>query len=117
MRFKTDENLPDEAAELLLTAGHDAITVVAQQMGGGPDPALARVCVAEGRILVTLDLDFADIRVYAPSDHSGFIVLRPATQAKARVLTLLREVLARLPGGGLSGQLWVVDEAGIRIRQ
>jgi predicted nuclease of predicted toxin-antitoxin system len=117
MRFKIDENLPDEASELLSQSGHDAITVLAQRMGGGSDPTLARVCAAEGRTLVTLDLDFADIRVYPPAEYSGFIVLRPLSQAKEHVLALLREVTARLPADGLTGQLWVADETGVRIRR
>jgi hypothetical protein len=34
MRFKTDENLPEEFAEILRTAGWDALSVVEQQLGG-----------------------------------------------------------------------------------
>ena len=37
MRFKTDENLPQESIDLLTQAKHDAVTVVDQQMGGGPN--------------------------------------------------------------------------------
>lgn len=35
------------------------------------------MCVKEGRILLTLDLDFADIRVYPPQALPGLVVLRP----------------------------------------
>jgi hypothetical protein len=34
LRFKVDENLPTEVAELLTNAGHDAITVPEQRPGG-----------------------------------------------------------------------------------
>jgi len=34
MRFKVDENLPEELAQLLRNAGWDATTVVEQQLGG-----------------------------------------------------------------------------------
>lgn len=33
MRFKVDENLPVEAAEVLRQAGHEAATVLEQQHG------------------------------------------------------------------------------------
>jgi predicted nuclease of predicted toxin-antitoxin system len=33
MKFKTDENLPIQAAELLRDAGYDALTVLEQGMG------------------------------------------------------------------------------------
>jgi Domain of unknown function (DUF5615) len=36
MRFKIDENLPIEVAELLRAAGHDALTVLDQNLGAGP---------------------------------------------------------------------------------
>jgi hypothetical protein len=92
------------------------VTVIAQRMGGGSDPALAMVCKSEGRALVTLDLDFADIRTYPPAEYPGFVVLRPTSQAQSRVLGLLRLVIDRLASEDLIGNLWVVDEAGIRIR-
>jgi len=34
LKFKVDENLPTEAAELLAGAGHDAVTVRDQRMVG-----------------------------------------------------------------------------------
>jgi predicted nuclease of predicted toxin-antitoxin system len=68
-KFKVDENLPVDVVELLSLAGHDAVSVLDQQLGGRPDPLLASVCQHEGRALVTLDLDFADIRTYPPSSY------------------------------------------------
>ncbi len=116
MRFKIDENLPQESAEIFIQASHDALTVIDQAMGGGPDSKLAQVCKLEGRALVTLDLDFANIWRYPPAEYSGLVVLRPNIQAKSHVLKLLRSAVNRLASETLSGTLWIVDEAGIRIR-
>jgi predicted nuclease of predicted toxin-antitoxin system len=80
MRFKTDENLPAEIAEFLRQRGHDALSVGEQGLAGVPDPAVAAVCQAEKRAIVTLDLDFSDIRRYPPEHYSGIIVLRPVLQ-------------------------------------
>lgn len=77
MRFKTDENLPAEIVTLLCDHGHDAISVVEQQLAGAPDNVVAKVCQSEQRVLVTLDLDFADIRAYPPDEYSGIIVCSP----------------------------------------
>jgi len=55
MRFKIDEILPDEAAESLRNAGHDALTIYDQQMVGDPDPQVAVICQSEQRAIVTLD--------------------------------------------------------------
>jgi predicted nuclease of predicted toxin-antitoxin system len=60
-RFKLDENLPRDAQALLLAAGHDAHTVNDRRLAGRPDSKIFDVCLNEDRVLVTLDLDFADI--------------------------------------------------------
>lgn len=75
-KFKVDENLPRGVVELLAAAGHDAMSVQNQRLGGRPDSEIANACREEERALVTLDLDFADIRAFPPSDFGGIIVLR-----------------------------------------
>jgi predicted nuclease of predicted toxin-antitoxin system len=37
MKFKIDENLPVEAAELIRNEGYDAVTVWDQNLGGAAD--------------------------------------------------------------------------------
>lgn len=115
--FKFNENLPGEAAEMFRQAGYDALGVLDQRMGGHTDRRLAEVCKAEGRALVTLDLDFADIRVYPPLDYAGIIVLRPHRQDKPHVLWLLRRLLTSFKMEPLAGTLWIVDEATIRVHE
>ncbi len=117
MRFKIDENLPMLAVEMLRKAGHDALTVHEQQMGGEPDPRLAAVCLAEERALLTLDLDFSDIRTYPPEDYAGIIVLRPRTQGQESVLRLLEGLVMLLRTERLSGNLWILHEFSRRIRE
>jgi predicted nuclease of predicted toxin-antitoxin system len=116
MQFKLDENLPVDAAQLLINAGHDALTVLDQNMGGRPDPDVAEVCQREGRALITLDLDFSDIRTYPPANYSGIIVLRPRLQDKTSVLSLIARLLSTLAVEPLDKHLWTVDETSIRIR-
>jgi predicted nuclease of predicted toxin-antitoxin system len=77
---------------------------------------VASVCQQEGRILVTLDLDFADIRTYPPADYSGIIVLRLSRLGKARVLSAVSRMLPTLEQEPLAGRLWIVDENTVRIR-
>ena len=57
VKFKLDENLPAEMADLFKRAGHDAVTVLDQQLSGVSDPVLATVCIQERRAIVTLDSD------------------------------------------------------------
>lgn len=116
-RFKIDENLPIEVAEKFRAAGHDAMTIFDQGMVGDLDPNVASVCKAESRVLVTLDLDFSDIRTYPPPDYPGIIILRARNQAKPTVLALVKQLIGLLKTNEpISGHLWIVQETGLRIR-
>lgn len=114
--FKIDENLHPDLVPLLHTHGHDAVTVWDQGLRGTPDTNLAEACRAEGRALVTLDLDFADIRAYPPEDYPGLIVLRVARQDRASLLETLAGIIPLLEREPLDKHLWVVDEQSVRIR-
>jgi predicted nuclease of predicted toxin-antitoxin system len=115
-KFKLDENLPVEAAGIFTRVGHDAVTIRDQRMKGQPDANVAVVCKREGRAVVTLDLDFADIRTYPPGDYAGIIVLRLILLDKFHVLSVLQRLLSVLEREPLVGKLWIVDESSVRIR-
>ena len=117
MRFKTDENLPIEVAELMSSLGHDTLTVEDQGLGGNPDQAIAAVCESENRILVTLDTDFSDIRQYPPGSHPGIIVFRISRQDKTSILGVTRRLLQSLSDQDPTGALWIVDDRKIRARE
>jgi len=114
-RFKLDENLPAQTASVLRDAGHDTTTVSDQQLAGEADSKVASVCKDEGRVLVTLDLDFADIRLYPPRDYAGIIVLRLARQDKQVVLDAVRRLAPILHEEPLARFLWIVEGNRIRI--
>lgn len=114
--FKLDENLPAEAAELLQAAGHDALTVLDQALGGHPDDSLALACRRERRAIVTFDLDFSDIRTYPPEEYFGIVVFRLVRQETPHVLRVLDRLIPRFGDEPLAGKLWIVSETSIRIR-
>jgi predicted nuclease of predicted toxin-antitoxin system len=116
-RFKLDEKLPREAQALLLGAGHDARTIHDESLVGGPDSKILDVCLNEDRVLVTLDLDFADIRQYPPSSHRGVWVLRPETQSIENTLSVLRGALNLISEEPTANHLWIVEPARVRIRE
>jgi predicted nuclease of predicted toxin-antitoxin system len=116
LAFKVDENLPVEVTELLRNAGFDAMNVHEQNMVGSMDTTLAQVCREEKRVIVTLDLDFADIRHYPPEEQAGIVVLRPDRQDKEHILTIVRRLIPNLNDEALLGKLWIVNEQTIRIR-
>jgi len=116
VKFKIDENLPVELAQILRAAGHDAATVIEQGMGGTDDLSLARACEREGRVLVTMDLGFGDIRAYPPERLPGLMVLSVRQQDKAHVLGVFQRAARLLPKERIEGRLWIIEEARVRIR-
>ena len=115
MQFKVDENVHPDVALLLQWAGHDAKTVWDQGLRGKDDSRIAEVCRAERRALVTLDLDFADIRQNPPAEFAGIIVIRIARQSRDSIVNVFRKALGMLPGEPLEGRLWIVEEASVRV--
>ena len=116
MEFKLDENLPCEACRILKDAGHDAVSVLDQLLGGYPDTKIAAICKSESRVLVTLDTDFANILAYPPGDFPGIVVIRTDAQAKSVVLAHIRRLVVVLESAAPQGKLWIVESNRIRVR-
>ena len=116
MKVKVDENLPREAADLFRQAGYDAVTVGEEGLCGRPDAVIATVVRHEDRVLVTLDLDFSDIRAYPPEQFAGLVVLRLNHQDKTHVLEVMTRLLPVFSHEEPTGHLWIVEETKVRIR-
>lgn len=117
MKFKLDENLPREGAEVLRAGGHDAVTTLDQGLGGKPDEDVFAMISAEGRVLVTLDAGFGNIQAYPPKAGPGVVLLRLGSQSKLAVLSALKTLVAFLAAETPVGKLWVVEDERIRIRE
>jgi predicted nuclease of predicted toxin-antitoxin system len=83
---------------------------------GAAAPSIAKVSQDEQRILITLDLDFADITTYPPQDYHGIIVLRLVRQDRDTVLAMIPRILALLQTEPIAQRLWIEDETRTRIR-
>lgn len=109
MIAKLDENLRVQAIELFQKAGYDIETVVGEDLGGASDEDLTAVCGAEGRILITLDLDFANVLRFPPSCHAGIVVLRLPHPVELGAIHDRIENTARSGGKGRTTHREVVD--------
>ena len=69
MKFKVDESLPTEYTTILRGAGFEADTVSDENLSGASDSVLSERCCTEDRVLMTLDLDFANLQAYPPKSH------------------------------------------------
>ena len=66
MKFKLDENIGAHTQRIFDQAGHDVKTVFEESLSGTADEELFRICQAEQRCLVTLDLDFSNVLRFPP---------------------------------------------------
>ncbi|MCX6377605.1 MAG: DUF5615 family PIN-like protein [Armatimonadetes bacterium] len=76
MKIKLDENMPVSLADVLAALGHDVHTTQAEGLAGSDDDAVWQAAQDEDRFLITQDLDFSDLRKFAPGTHAGILVLR-----------------------------------------
>ena len=117
MKFKVDENLPTEYAPILREAGFEADTVSDENLSGAGDSVLSERCRAEDRVLMTLDLGFANVQAYPPKSHPGIVVFRSKSQDKPTLVALLKQLVPALLQLSPKHQLWIVEPDRIRYRE
>lgn len=76
MRIKLDENIPASAVPVLSLLGHDVDTVLDEGLAGQDDRAVGNASQQAGRFLITQDLNFSDLRRFAPGTHHGLLLIR-----------------------------------------
>ena len=116
MRFKLDENVGRSVIAAFEAEGHDTSSVHRQRLDGAPDDQLFLVCRSEGRVLVTLDLDFASPQRFDPRPTAGVAVLRLSRNpAPSELMGSVSVLLAALHIHSISGSLWIVRSNRIRV--
>ena len=107
MKLLLDENISPRLAMLLRSEGHDAIAAVEGGLSGRPDPEVRAYSIATGRVLITLDADFADILRYPPKGTPGVIRLKVHPPTEEAVRQLLSRTLKGLNESSIDGCLAV----------
>ena len=117
IRVKIDEDLPGEIAEFFRTAGHDARTVLDENLQGTDDERLWSVLQNESRCLVTADRGFADARRYLHGTHAGVILFRLPQESRAGYLRLANSLIADFDLEKALGAIVVVTPCAVRIHR
>ncbi|MCF7995525.1 MAG: DUF5615 family PIN-like protein [Chromatiaceae bacterium] len=89
MKFLLDANIPRSATRLMRDQGQDTVHVSDTPLRGAVDEEIAQYARSEQRIVVTRDLDFADVRRYPPEDSPGYLVMRVPDTWVAREINQL----------------------------
>ena len=115
MRFKLDENLDLRLVPLLEESRHDVDTVHGERLTGSQDDVIYEACVHSGRVLVSLDLDFANPMRFPPGETPGIVIVRPARPLLPLIRATLAAALPELTARSLAGKLWIVEPGRIRL--
>jgi len=117
MKLKLDENLSRHLKPVLIGYGHDVLTAADEDLLSCPDVEVAARAACEGRILLTLDIEFADLRKYSPGSHPGIVLFRPASLGPLSVNRLVENFVRSTDISALSGCVAVVEPHGVRVRK
>lgn len=115
MKIKLDENLPLRLAAALQDLGHDVHTTSSEGLTGRADLDIWAVAQAEARFLITQDLDFSDIRKFAPGSHAGVLLVRLHSPSRQNLISRVQNVFQTEGVDQWTGCFVVVSERKIRV--
>src|SRR5687767_7414895 len=76
MKLKLDENLPEVLLRELTALRDDVDNVQLEGLVGQSDPTVWNTAQQAGRFFITQDMDFSDVRQFAPGTHHGLMLVR-----------------------------------------
>jgi predicted nuclease of predicted toxin-antitoxin system len=116
MRIKLDENLSRHLKPFLNDLGHDTLTAADEGLLSRPDTEVAEAAIREGRMLFTLDVEFADLRKHPPGMHPGIILFRPPSFGPLTVNKFIVDFVTETDLKKLEACVAIVELDRIRIR-
>ena len=116
MKLKLDENLSRYLKPALEQLGNDVTTAAEENLLSRPDIEIASAACRENRILLTLDIEFADLRKYPPGSHPGIILFRPISLGPLSVNAFISNFSKEMDFSKFCGCVVVVDPARVRVR-
>ncbi|HEX3375345.1 MAG TPA: DUF5615 family PIN-like protein [Candidatus Acidoferrales bacterium] len=115
MKIKLDENLPVGLAILLKNLGHDAHTLHNESLIGHADKEIWEAAQKESRFLITQDLDFSDLRQFAPGSHHGILLVSLHSLNRRDLIERVGELFQKDNVGEWAGCFVVATERKIRV--
>jgi predicted nuclease of predicted toxin-antitoxin system len=116
MKILIDQNLPVPVAALLRELGHDAVHTRELGLQRAVDEELLKLASNQGRLIVTLDIDFSTLLAKGNLNKPSVILLRERglfpKDVCARVSHLCEIHQAKLEGGCLI----ILGATSVRVR-
>ena len=116
MRLKLDENLSRPLKSILTALQHDVSTVQEEGLLSQPDSVIANAAQHEERVLLTLDVEFANLKKYPPGSHPGIILFRPRSLGPLAVNRFVEGFMNAAHLEELSRCVVIVEPTRVRVR-
>lgn len=117
MKIKLDENLPARLVRLLAELGHDTDTVPQEGLTGRPDSDIWTASQTTERFLITQDLDFSDIRRFAPGTHHGLLLVRLRVPGRGALARRVQAIFQAEPVETWKRAFVVITDHKLRVRR
>ncbi len=115
MKLKLDENLPESLVSELSALGHDVDNVRIEGLAGKADADIWKASQQAGRVLITQDLDFSDIRQFAPGTHHGLVLVRLHQPGRTSLARRIKQVFSTEQTGTWERGFILVTDLKIRV--
>jgi predicted nuclease of predicted toxin-antitoxin system len=116
MKLKLDENLSRHLKSVLSLLHHDVASAADEGLLSQPDAVIAAAAKSEGRLSLTLDIEFGNLTKYPPGSHPGIIFFRPRSFGPLTVNEFIKDFFLQTPAESLAGCVVVVDPGRVRVR-
>lgn len=117
MKFLLNGGVPRSIQNFLTSQGLDVIRLVQTDLFASPDEKVFSFAQSEGRILITRDKGFGDIRIYPPGTHQGIIVIRDLNLSSEQICEIFKEAWSVISEQEIKGYLVVINQRGVRIKK
>ncbi len=117
LKFLTDENIYPSTIELLRSYSLDVIDIKELGLAGISDREIMDFAKKEGRIVISLDLHFANIFLFPPNECPGIIVIRIKPAVPRKVDRAVEDFLQRIDLKKIEKSLVIISEDKFRIRR
>lgn len=117
MTIKLDENLSRHLKSALLQCGYGTETVADEGLLSKSDIEIGLAAKNSGRMPLTLDLEFGDLRKYPPGSHPGIVLFRPRSFGPLAVSKFVERFVKETNLEELAGCLTIVEPHRVRIRR
>lgn len=117
MKLKLDENLPESLVPALVALGHDVDNVRLEGLAGQSDPNVWQAAQLEGRLLITQDLDFSDVRQFKPGTHHGLVLVRLRVPGRRALAARIAEAFRSSDSGSWSRCFILLTDSKLRVQR